>query len=99
MNKTVYEGFRKDDPKKTCFYINRSGFSGIQRYATDMTGDVGHDWETLRRQIAAGLGQMSAGIPGGHDAGGFFRPSDQYSNPDYHELFIRWFQAGSFFLF
>ena len=28
--------------------------------------------------------------------GGFFRPSDQYSSADYHELLVRWFQFGAF---
>lgn len=100
VNKTVYEGLRKDDPaKRRAFILTRSAFSGIQRYATaTWTGDVGYDWETLSRQITAGLGQMSTGLPWWtYDAGGFFRPSDQYNNSDYHELFIRWFQAGAFF--
>ena len=26
-----------------------------------------------------------------------FRPGDQYTNTDYHELFIRWFQTATFF--
>lgn len=100
VNRTVYEGLRRDDPtKRRAFILTRSAFSGMQRYAAaTWTGDVGHDWETLRRQIAAGLGQMSTGLPWWtYDAGGFFRPGDQYTNPVYHELFIRWFQAATFF--
>lgn len=35
--------------------LTRSGFSGMQRYAAaTWSGDVGNDWETLRRQIAGG---------------------------------------------
>jgi alpha-D-xyloside xylohydrolase len=30
------------------------------------------------------------------DIGGFFRPTDQYTSSDYHELLIRWFQFGAF---
>jgi len=30
------------------------------------------------------------------DIGGFFRPTDQYTSADYHELLIRWFQFGAF---
>jgi alpha-D-xyloside xylohydrolase len=100
VNRTVYEGLRKDDPaQRRAFILTRSAFSGMQRYATaTWSGDVGHDWETLRRQITAGLGQMSTGLPWWtYDAGGFFRPGDQYSNPGYHELFIRWFQTATFF--
>lgn len=100
VNKTVYEGWRSDDPgKRRAFILTRSAFAGMQRYGTaTWSGDVGHDWETLRRQITAGLGQMSAGLPWWtYDAGGFFRPHDQYTNPGYHELFIRWFQTAAFF--
>lgn len=27
------------------------------------------------------------------DIGGFFRPDDQYTSPDYHNLLVRWFQV------
>jgi alpha-D-xyloside xylohydrolase len=41
---------------------------------------------------------MSAGIPWWtYDAGGFFRPADQYNNKEYHEMFLRWFQTATFF--
>jgi alpha-D-xyloside xylohydrolase len=30
------------------------------------------------------------------DIGGFFRPNDQYSSQDYHDLLVRWFQFGAF---
>lgn len=99
VNKTVYEGLRKDDPDRRAFILTRSGFSGMQRYAAaTWSGDVGYDWETLRRQIAGGLGQMSTGLPWWtYDAGGFFRPFNQYTNTEYHEQFLRWLQAATFF--
>ncbi|MEL7599253.1 MAG: TIM-barrel domain-containing protein [Proteiniphilum sp.] len=99
VNRTVYEGLRRDDPERRAFILTRSAFAGMQRYGTaTWSGDVGHDWETLRRQITAGLGQMSTGLPWWtYDAGGFFRPGDQYTSTAYHELFIRWFQTAAFF--
>lgn len=98
VNKTVYEGLRKDDPGRRAMILTRSGFSGIQRYgAVTWSGDVGNDWETLRRQIAGGLGQMATGLSWWtYDAGGFFRPSDQYTNKDYQERMLRWIQTGTF---
>jgi alpha-D-xyloside xylohydrolase len=30
------------------------------------------------------------------DTGGFFRPADQYTSPDYLELLVRWFQFAAF---
>lgn len=99
VSKTVYEGLRKDAPEKRAMIFTRSGFSGMQRYAAaTWSGDVGNDWETLRRQITAGLGMMATGLPWWtYDAGGFFRPGDQYTNTAYHECFLRWLQASTFF--
>lgn len=95
VNKTVYEGLL-DDTSTRPMILTRCGFSGIQRYGAAMwSGDVGNDWETLRRQLTAGLGMQSAGIPWWtFDAGGFFRPSDQYSNPDYIERMLRWIETS-----
>ena len=98
VNKTVYEGLRKDDPNRRAMIFTRSGFSGIQKYGAVLwSGDVGNDWQTLRYQIAAGLNFVASGLPWWtYDAGGFFRPRDQYSNPEYIERLIRWVQAGTF---
>lgn len=99
VSKTIYEGLRRDDSKRRAMIFTRSGFSGMQRYAAaTWSGDVGYDWETLRRQITGGLEQMASGLPWWtYDAGGFFRPRNQYTSPEYHEMFIRWVQAGTFF--
>ena len=83
VSKTIYEGLRQDDPDRRAMIFTRSGFSGMQRYAAaTWSGDVGHDWETLRRQISGGLGQMATGLPWWtYDAGGFFpsgRPVYKY---------------------
>lgn len=99
VNKTVYEGSRKDVPNKRTMILTRSGFSGMQRYATaTWSGDVGNDWETFRRQIVGGLGMMASGLPWWtYDAGGFFRPGEkQYVDERYHECFLRWLQTSVF---
>ena len=94
VNKTVYEGLVKAG--KEPMILTRCGFPGIQRYGSAMwSGDVGNDWETFRRQITAGLGMQAAGIPWWtYDAGGFFRPGDQYTNQDYIERMLRWIQTS-----
>jgi alpha-D-xyloside xylohydrolase len=76
--------------------LTRCGFPGIQRYnAALWSGDVGNDWETFRRQITAGLGIQAAGIPWWtYDAGGFFRPQDQYTNQNYIERMLRWIETS-----
>ena len=79
--------------------LARCAFLGQQRYgAVTWSGDIGNDWETLRRQIPAGLNMAAAGYPYWTvDAGGFFRPGDgQYADPAYHERFLRWFQYATF---
>jgi alpha-D-xyloside xylohydrolase len=99
VNKTVYEGQRKDAPTKRVFILSRCAFLGQQRYAsTTWSGDIGSSWESLKRQITAGLGYTASGLPyWTTDAGGFFRPGPgQYTDPAYHERFLRWFQFASF---
>jgi alpha-D-xyloside xylohydrolase len=80
VNKTVYEGLV--EAGVTPMILTRCGFPGIQRYGSALwSGDVGNDWKALRYQITAGLGVQAAGIPWWtYDAGGFFRPANQYTD-------------------
>lgn len=92
VNKTVYEGLRKDAPNKRPMILTRCGFPGIQRYGSALwSGDVGNDWQSFRYQIQSGLGMQAAGIPWWtYDAGGFFRPGNQYSDTAYINRMLRW---------
>jgi alpha-D-xyloside xylohydrolase len=94
VNKTVYEGLA--EAGKEPMILTRCGFPGIQRYGSALwSGDVGNDWDTFRRQIVAGLGVQAAGHPWWtYDAGGFFRPHDQYTNQDYIERMLRWIETS-----
>jgi alpha-D-xyloside xylohydrolase len=104
-SRAVYEGQRSTDPDKRVFILTRSAFAGVQRYASaDWSGDVSADWDTLRRQIPAGLNIALSGIPWWTtDIGGFTvrrkwsrrdpRPEDA---EEWRELFTRWFQFGTF---
>ena len=94
VNKTVYEGLVQAGREP--MILTRCGFPGIQRYGSALwSGDVGNDWETFRRQIVAGLGVQAAGVPWWtYDAGGFFRPGDQYTNQDYIERMLRWIETS-----
>ncbi len=99
VTKTVYEGQRQDRPDERVFILTRSAFLGQQRYAAaTWSGDVGNSWETLRRQIPAGLNFVATGMPyWTTDTGGFFRPGGgQYQDKGFHERFIRWFQYSTF---
>jgi alpha-D-xyloside xylohydrolase len=56
---------------------------------------VGNDWQTFSRQITAGLGVQAAGIPWWtYDAGGFFRPRNQYTDSAYIERMLRWIETS-----
>ena len=78
------------------FILSRSGFAGSQRNAvTAWSGDINSDWLSFRRQIPAGLNFALSGVPyWTTDIGGFVLGSP--SDPDFRELFIRWFQYGTF---
>ncbi len=107
VNQAVYEGNRaaSRDGKRLCD-LTRSAYAGQQRFGTICwSGDIKGSWDAYQRQIPAGLGFISAGLPyWTTDIGGFFRPGspfgpagDQYTSPDFHELLCRWLQCGTFF--
>jgi alpha-D-xyloside xylohydrolase len=62
---------------------------------TAWSGDINSDFLSFRRQIPAGLNFALSGIPyWTTDIGGFV--SVKSDDPAYRELFVRWFQYGSF---
>jgi alpha-D-xyloside xylohydrolase len=92
----VYQGQRAASDQKRVFILSRSGYAGIQRNSAAMwSGDVDPNWETFRRQVPAGLNFSLSGLPyWTTDIGGFVvaNPDD----PAYRELFVRWFEFGTF---
>ena len=91
----IYEG-QKEAGQKEIINLVRCGWIGSQRFGTVLwSGDIYGDFETLRRQVKAGLNISLCGIPWWNtDIGGFFPPEDKVEQ--YHELLIRWFQFGAF---
>ncbi len=92
----VYQGQRSASDKKRVFILSRSAFAGSQRNGvTAWSGDINSDWLSFRRQVPAGLNFALSGIPyWTTDIGGFVFGSP--SDPAFRELFIRWFQYGTF---
>ncbi|MDH7459781.1 glycoside hydrolase family 31 protein [Chitinophagaceae bacterium 26-R-25] len=86
---------------KRVFILTRSAFAGQQRYGTmTWSGDIQGRWDVLRAQIATGCNLSLSGIPYWNtDVGGFFT-SPKYplgiKDPAYQELYVRWFQFGTF---
>jgi len=59
------------------------------------SGDVNSDWVFFKKQIPAGLNYAVSGLPyWTTDIGGFV--SGDPDDPAYRELFVRWFQFGTF---
>jgi alpha-D-xyloside xylohydrolase len=92
----VYDGQRGTSNQKRVFILSRSAFAGSQRNAvTAWSGDINSDFLSLRRQIPAGLNYSLSGLPyWTTDIGGFV--SGDPDDPAYRELFIRWFEYGTF---
>ena len=92
----VYEGQRATTDKQRVVILTRSAFLGQQRHAsTAWSGDIAPDFATLRRQIPAGLNYSMSGLPyWTTDIGGF--QGGNPSDPAYQEVFVRWFQYGTF---
>ncbi|HBX88700.1 MAG TPA: glycosyl hydrolase family 31 [Marinilabiliaceae bacterium] len=99
VSKSVYEGQRAVSKAKRVCILTRSAFSGQQRYGViNWSGDIGGSWEGYKRQIVAGMNFVMTGLPyWTTDIGGFFRAGhSQYTDKDYHELLLRWYQWGAF---
>lgn len=92
---TIYEGQAKEGRTEVVSLV-RSAWAGSQKYgALVWSGDIDTTFETLRRQIVAGLHMGLAGIPWWNTDIGGFAGGDQ-EDPEYRELLVRWFQFGTF---
>lgn len=74
----------------------RSAWAGQQQYSAAVwSGDIPATWESLRRQLRAGLSIAIAGIPWWTtDIGGFH--GGDVNDEAFRELVVRWFQYGAF---
>ncbi|MCR5503937.1 MAG: glycoside hydrolase family 31 protein [Lachnospiraceae bacterium] len=105
----IWEGWRASGDPRRVVNLTRSGTAGQQRYGTILwSGDISASWETLEKQIAAGLHFCASGMPYWTlDIGAFFVKNgvQWYWNgkydlgekdPAYCELFVRWYEWGAF---
>lgn len=101
----IYQGQREAAPDQRVFILTRSGFAGLQRYASAVwSGDISSTWAAMRAQITAGLGYGLSGLPyWTMDIGGFSVParfSRSHLSPEnseeWRELNTRWFEFGTF---
>lgn len=76
--------------------LSRCAWLGSQRLgAVVWSGDIPSTFESLRKQVKAGLNMAVCGIPWWTtDIGGFYGGDPE--SPSFRELIIRWFQFGVF---
>ena len=105
----IYEGQRAAGSSKRVVNLTRSGYIGQQKYGAILwSGDIYASWDTLKKQIAAGLNFCASGLPYWTlDIGGFFvkkgvpwfwagEYDDGCADLGFRELYTRWFQYGAF---
>ena len=90
-----YEGMKKEEETEI-ITLCRSGFLGSQRYgAAIWSGDIKSTFESLQKQVRAGLNIALSGIPWWTtDIGGF--EDGNIDSEYFKELIMRWFQYGVF---
>lgn len=92
---TFYEGM-KSSGEHEVVNLARCAWLGSQRWGVVIwSGDIPSTFDSLRKQLKAGLNFAFSGIPWWTtDIGGFFNgdPND----PEFRELFVRWFAFGVF---
>lgn len=93
--KTFFDGMRREGEEEVV-NLTRCSWLGGQRNSIVMwSGDIASTFDSLRKQIKAGLNFSFSGVPWWTtDIGGFFNgdPDDE----DFRELFVRWFAFGVF---
>lgn len=93
--RTFYEGM-KSEGQENIVNLIRCAWAGSQKYGTLVwSGDIESSFSSMKNQLAAGLNMGIAGIPWWTtDIGGFYGGNPQ--DPKFKELFVRWFQWGTF---
>ena len=102
-SKGLYQNWRKDIPNKRAFFLIRQSFAGEQANAATLwSSDITTTFASLKNQVPQAINACVSGIPyWTSDIGGYLsRVSPEgipdWSKPEYRELFIRWFQFGTF---
>ena len=97
--KGVFEGQMQQNPDQRVTILTRSAFAGQQKYSTIVwSGDIAGEWNNLKASIPAGLSFSMSGMPyWTTDTGGFWvKYKDGNKDPDYRELYTRWYQFSTF---
>ena len=101
--KGLYKGWRRDIQGKRGVFLVRQAFAGSQRTGTTLwSSDITTTFHSLRNQIPQGINACVSGMPyWTSDIGGYISHTTPdgipiVSDPQFRELFTRWFQFGAF---
>jgi alpha-D-xyloside xylohydrolase len=94
-SKAFYDGMRGEGEEDVVNLV-RCAWHGSQRFGSVVwSGDVESSFDSLRKQMKAGLNIAMCGIPWWTtDIGGFINGDP--GSPEFRELIVRWFQYGAF---
>jgi alpha-D-xyloside xylohydrolase len=96
-NEGIQQNWRKTTDQKRVFLLTRSSFLGSQRVGgTVWSGDVYQSFWALSRQVPAGLNYALSGLPYWTTDIGGYHPTMDTTSAAYQELYLRWFQFGTF---
>jgi alpha-D-xyloside xylohydrolase len=101
--KGLYKGWRNDIAGKRAYFLIRQAFAGSQHYAATLwSSDITTTFRSLKSQVPQGINACVSGMPyWTSDIGGYLSRTSpdgipDWSDPQYRELFTRWFQFGTF---
>jgi len=96
----LYDHWRKDVPNKRAFFLIRQAFAGQQRNSITLwSSDITCTWRAYKNQVPQAINSCASGIPyWTSDIGGYHLnwQAPDWSAPLNREMFIRWFQFGTF---
>lgn len=93
--RAFYEGMESEG-QTNIVNLLRCAWAGSQKYgALVWSGDIASSWLSLKNQLSAGLNMGLSGIPWWTTDIGGFHGGDP-TDPEFRELFVRWFQWGAF---
>ena len=99
----IYTKWRRDIAGKRIFLLARQAFAGSQRNAATLwSSDIHTTFAAYKVQVPQAINACVSGIPyWTSDIGGYLSPSSpnqvpDWSQPEYRQLFTRWFQFGAF---
>lgn len=96
-SKSIYDGYRSEQPNQRPWILSRSGTAGSQRFGTSFwSGDIGSNSNSLAAHLQAQMHMSMSGYDYfGSDVGGFHRGN--ISASDFKPLYTLWFANSALF--